>query len=792
MKFSEQWLREWVNPPITSEQLVEKMTLAGLEVESIEPVAANFTQVVVGEVKQVTAHPDADRLRVCQVDIGEAQLLSIVCGAENVRETLKVAVAKIDAVLPGDFKIKKSKLRGVESFGMLCSENELGLAQETAPGIMELPLDAPIGVDLHDYLQLSDTIIDINVTANRGDCLSIQGLAREVAAICKQSFTIPFKELQLAANKTLTLPVTNHASSGCSHYLGRVISGINPQATTPLWMIEKLRRSGIRSVSLIVDITNFVMLELGQPLHSFDLHPVSTGIEIRYAQHNELITLLDEQVLKLTSDDLVITSNKQPVALAGIMGGRDSSITSQTHSVFLESALFTPAVVAQTSRKFALFTDSSHRFERGVDFYLQRQAIARASQLIIELLGGELGEIIEIGEVPKQQPAILLRAARITSILGIHLRDHEVEELLSNLGMQAKATTGGWLVSSPSYRHDIASEIDLIEELARLYGYDQIPSQKLNAELRFLPTLESQLNIKHLKNTLVARDYQEAITYSFVNPQYEKLLGLAEQPLEIINPIASDLAVMRSNHWPGLIRAYQYNYHRQQARVRLFEVGLCFSNLPNELKQNLRLGGLCAGLVFKEQWGESKRQVDFFDVKADVENLLGHIAGKRKLQFKPCEQPALHPGKAASLFLEDKYIGSFGAIHPNIAQKLDINQSLYLFDIDLDSIMELPLQTYEAISKFPAIRRDVALVVTTDVPAEKIKEKILDSGGGLLKNVQIFDVYQGKGIDPDKKSIALSLFFQHNSRTLVDAEINAFMQTIVSALHKEFDAILRD
>jgi phenylalanyl-tRNA synthetase beta chain len=791
MKFSEQWLREWVNPPASRSELVEELTLAGFEVDSVMPIAADFCNVVVGEVIEVVQHPDADRLRVCQVDVAEQAPLTIVCGAKNVREGLKVAVAKVNAVLPGDFKIKKNKLRGVDSFGMICSENELGLA-EASSGIMELPSDAPIGVNIRDYLKLDDAIIDVDFTPNRGDCLSIQGLAREVAAFYNLEVTRPYQEYREGPLSPSNLSVVNQAPDACPHYIGRVITDIRIDTETPIWMKEKLRRSDIRSISPIVDITNYVLLELGQPLHSFDLSKVAKGIEIRFAEENEKIHLLDDQELTLSSEDLVISSNDKPVALAGIKGGSDSGINEKTTDIFLESALFHPSTISKTCRKFKLFTDSSHRFEKGVDYHLQRQAIERASALILEIVGGNLGEIQELGKPFKKMPSIFLRENRIGRILGIQLPKQDIKDLLQRLSMETQDKEGGWEVIPPSYRQDIVIEIDVIEEIARLHGYDNIPGKRLSAELRFVPKYESYLDINHLKQLLMVRGYQEAITYSFVDPKYEKLLGLQKQPLEIINPIASDLAVMRTNLWSGLLKTYQYNYHRQQSRVRLFEVGLCFYKEENKVIQSMRISGLSAGLLYKEQWGEPKRAVDFFDVKADVENILLRIGKSKDVRFEPYAQTALHPGKAASIYLGDQLIGSVGAIHPNISQTLDINQSLYLFDLNLEPMRNIPLSTYKTISKFPAIRRDIALMVATDVPAERIKEKILDSGADLLKNVQIFDVYQGKGIDPNKKSIALSLFFQHDLRTLIDSEINSFMQNIINILYKEFDAILRD
>jgi phenylalanyl-tRNA synthetase beta chain len=790
MKFSEEWLRKWVNPEVATEKLAEQLTLAGLEVDSLEPVAGEFMGVVVGKVLEAKQHPDADRLRVCQVDVGDQTPLNIVCGASNVSVGQKVPVAKINAILPGNFKIKKSKLRGVESEGMICSEKELGIA-ESSDGIMVLSADAPLGVDVREYLSLNDTIFDIQLTPNRGDCLSIQGIAREVAAINDLRLTKPSLT---AVSHTISeqLPIKITAPDGCPHYVGRVIRNIDSNAKTPLWLQERLRRSGIRPLSAIIDVTNYVLLELGQPLHAFDLSYVANGIEVRFAKPGEVIDLLDEQRLELNDKDLVITDGNRPLALAGIMGGKESGITSETKHLFLESALFNSSIITKTARHYGLFTDSSQRFERGVDPLLQKVAIERATALIHEIVGGEIGEVLECGQESSSKEAIILRKDRITKLLGITLADDVVTNIFNCLEMKVNPHGQGWQVTPPSYRLDINQEIDLIEEIARIYGYDRIPGEKIAEELTFLPVSETVLDLQKVKTRLVDSGYQEAITYSFVSPALEKKLMLQQHPLVLVNPISSDLSTMRTNHWPGLIQAFLHNYARQQQRVRLFEIGLCFINDPEKIKQELRLGGLCTGPLYPEQWSESARSVDFFDVKNDVMNILSLTGQTDSYGFESFEHPALHPGQAAAIVKQHRVIGMLGALHPSISQELDINQSLYLFDLSLDSIMDMSLPMYETLSKFPAIKRDMALVVAADVQAQRLKEKILSMGGDLLKNVQIFDIYQGKGIETGKKSIALSLTFQHLSRTLVDTEINESMQNIISALYKDFNATLRD
>lgn len=790
MKFSEQWLREWVDPPCNTSTLAEQLTLAGLEVDSVVPVAGDFQGVVVGHVLTISQHPDADRLRVCQVEVGANEPLQIVCGAANVAAGQKVPVALIDAVLPGNFKIKKSKLRGVESQGMICSETELGLA-ESSEGIYVLPSDAPVGHDIRSYLLLNDHTFDIELTPNRGDCLSVMGIAREVAAING----LPLKRPVIEASRSSVaeqVPIKLAAGDACTHYVGQVIRNIDTDAVSPLWLVTKLQRSGIRSISPVVDVTNYVLLELGQPLHAFDLNYIRSGIEVRFAREGERIDLLDDQQIVLNTQALVITDGSDPIALAGIKGGSHSAISPKTKDIFLESALFKANVVAHTARHYGIYTDSSHRFERGVDYHLQKLAIDRATALITTIAGGEVGELQEHGIAPPVRQSITLRRARITRMLGISLTDDTVVDILNRLEMKTTETVDGWQVIPPTYRYDINLEIDLIEELARIYGYDKIPAKKMIEELDFIAVREQSLDLHRVKANLVDRGYQEAITYSFVNPMHEKKLQLQDEPLVLVNPISSDLSTMRSNHWPGLLQVFLNNYNRQQERVRLFEMGLCFLRQSDDIAQQLRLGGLVSGSLYPEQWGVRQQDADFFDVKSDVESILALTGNGPRFHFEPLTHPALHPGQSSGIYQNGELIGLIGALHPTMAHDFDIDQPVYLFDLHLDPIMEGLLPVYETLSKFPAIKRDLALVVAHDVPAERLKEKILVSGGELLKNVQIFDIYQGKGIEPGKKSVALSLVFQHLSRTLVDAEINESMQTIINVMQNDFNATLRD
>lgn len=789
MKFSEQWLREWVNPPITAQELTEQLTLVGLEVDSLTPVAGDFSNVVVGHILQINPHPDADRLRICKVDIGET-VIDVVCGGQNAHEGLKVPLAKVNAVLPNNFKIRKSKIRGVESLGMICSESELGLA-DSSSGIMELPSDAPIGSDIRDFLQLNDCIIDVELTPNRGDCLSLLGIAREVATINRLPINTP-NIIPIKASVAEQLPLNVTATEACVYYVGRVIRQIDPAAKTPLWIQEKLKRSGIRPLHLVVDITNYVLLELGQPLHAFDLDHVQAGIEVRFANKNEKIVLLDEQTLQLTTDDLLIASKGQPVALAGIKGGNDSSITEHTSDVFLESALFNSTVISKTARRYGIITDSSYRYERGIDYALQDKALERATALIVEFAGGEPGELCRAGKTPEFNSAVFLRRDRIKEIIGIELKDDFVEDTLKRLGMTVASTDNGWKVVPPSYRYDIHLEIDLIEELLRIYGLRNVPGNTLCASLKFLPCSDQKLHLSTIRNTLVQTGYQEVMTYSFVDPYYEDILKLQKNPICLLNPLSEDLKTMRSNLWPGLLKAFQYNSDRQQKRVRVFEVGLCFQNETNGVTQKRRLGGLSSGSFYNEQWGESKREVDYFDLKGDLERIFSLAKKTHEIVYESCNIPALHPGKSAEIFLNQRSIGYVGQLHPSVSQELDIKQSVYLFDLEIDALLDISLPAYKAISKFPAIKRDLAIVVSSEISAQLIQKKITDSDRELLKNVQIFDIYQGKNIDRDKKSIAFTLTFQHATRTLVDSEINDLMLKIIQILHQEFSATLRD
>jgi phenylalanyl-tRNA synthetase beta chain len=789
MKFSEQWLREWVNPPITLQELISQLTMMGNEVEAHGPVAGEFNNVIVAEVIAAEPHPNAERLQLCQVYTG-SETVQVVCGGKNVRAGLKVPFAKLGARLPNNIVIKKAKIRGAESQGMICSSSELGL-QESAPhSIMELPLDAPIGCDFREYLQLNDHFIELSLTPNRGDCLSIQGVARELSAINSMLLNNG-KEKTIPATITEVLPIKLQANAACPHYVGRVIKNINAQAETPLWMKERLRRSDIRSISLIVDITNYVMLELGQPLHAFDLEKLTGGIVVRFAKGGEKIALLDETEKTLTSDTLIIADEKNSLAIAGIMGGVDSSVTESTRHIFLESAFFSPEVIAGKGMKYNTRTDSAHRFERGVDPKLQVKAIERATELLLTLGGGEAGPIQEqtLSEALPQIKPIYLRFHKIANYLGIELDKETIADLLVRLHFTVETYQEGWQVSVPSFRFDVKEEVDLIEEIARLYGYDKIPVRAPFTWVSSHLPKENVITTDTIINRLQHLGYHQAITYSFVDPKLQQTLYPEINFLTLANPIASDMAAMRLGLLPGLITAVTYNQNRQHTRLRLFEIGQRFVPENNHLKQDHIIAGIVTGPVNPEQWGMPQREVDFFDVKGDVENLLA-LNGQGQIEFVKMEHPSLHPGQCAGIKVNGQTIGYVGVLAPAICQTLNINHPV-VFEIELNRLKEKSPPSYKAISKFPFVRRDLALVIDETVTAAELEATIRQIGDSLLQEILIFDVYMGKNIQIGKKSIAIGLILQDSTRTLIDEEVNHLIDKIVLKLKETYQANLR-
>ncbi|MQA53431.1 phenylalanine--tRNA ligase subunit beta [Pseudomonas piscis] len=791
MKFSEQWLRGWVSPQVSRDELVARLSMAGLEVDSVTPAAGDFSGVVVGEVLSTEQHPDADKLRVCQVSNG-AETFQVVCGAPNVRPGLKVPFAMIGAQLPGDFKIKKAKLRGVESNGMLCSQAELQIG-EGNDGLMELPADAPVGEDIRAYLSLDDASIEVDLTPNRGDCLSLAGIAREVGALYAAKVQRPEVKAVPAVHDEVR-PVDVLAPAACPRYLGRVIRNVDLSKPTPLWMVERLRRAEVRSIDAAVDITNYVMLELGQPLHAFDLAEINGGIRVRMAEEGEKLVLLDGQEVALRSDTLVIADHTRALAIAGVMGGEHSGVTTKTRDVFLESAFFDQIAVAGKARSYGLHTDASHRYERGVDWQLAREAMERATGLLLEITGGEAGPIIEtVSEqhLPLVAP-VTLRAERISQMLGMELEDSEVERLLTALGLTVAADGAGqWRVDVPSHRFDISLEVDLIEELARLYGYNRLPVRYPQARLAPQAKAEAQGDLPALRRLLVARGYQEAITYSFIDPKLFELFSPGVEPLLLANPISADMAAMRSSLWPGLVKALQHNLNRQQDRVRMFESGLRFVGQLEGLKQQQMLAGIVCGTRLPEGWAQGRDGVDFFDVKADVEAVLGFAGALDAFTFVPGKHPALHPGQTARIERAGREVGYLGAIHPELAKQLGLDRAVFVFELVLGEVAQGRLPKFHELSRFPEVRRDLALLADRDVAASAVLEVIRENAGEWLTDLRLFDVYQGKGIDPHRKSLAVGLTWQHPSRTLNDDEVNSATQNILTSLEQRLNATLR-
>lgn len=791
MKISENWLRTWVNPAIDSETLSDQLTMLGLEVDDLSPAAKPFTGVVVGEVLTVEQHPDADRLRVTTVNIGSGEPLQIVCGAPNVRVGMKAPVATIGAVLPGDFKIKKGKLRGIESQGMLCGASEIDL-EDKIDGLLELPSDAPVGVNVREYLDLDDHVIDISITPNRGDCFSIRGIAREIAVINQMAATA--SEIKEVAATIADEKKVIVSTEGCPRYLGRVIKNVNTKAPTPEWMERALARSGIRQHSILVDITNYVLMELGQPLHAFDGGKVQGAVHVRQATAAEKLVLLNEQEVELNEKVMVIADDEKALAIAGIMGGLSSSVTDETTEIFLESAFFAPLHIAGRARSFGLHTDASQRYERGVDFELPMMAMHRASQLITELAGGEFGPITvaEQAEVLPKREAIELKQAQVDQLLGYRVEGEFIADALTRLGCVVTVEAEGqWSVVPPSHRYDMAIYQDLIEEVARIHGYDniQISLPVIDAQLA---KYQDQFEVAQLRQTLVTLGYQEAISFCFADLKLEKQLNPAVNPLALANPISSDLAVMRSTLLSSLIPCVQYNINRQQSRVRFFELGLRFdyqdaSNI-HDLKQIPTLAMIAVGAKQAESWHGKPQAMDFFDFKGEVEEVLA--AGRVQVEYVRSERAWLHPGQSAEIMVAGQSIGYLGRLHPTLEAELDLGTT-WVAELDQKAVLQTYVSNFTELSRFPSVRRDIALLISDKINIGEIQQLITKTGGELLNSNWLFDVYTGQGVEAGKRSLAFALLWQHPSRTLEDAEIKSGMDTIIEVLQNTYQATLR-
>lgn len=791
MKFSEAWLRECVSLETDTQELIARMTMAGLEVDGVE-AAADFSGVVVAEIKSAERHPQADTLKVCQVSAENDALIQVVCGAPNARPGLKVALAKVGAKLPGGINIGEAELRGVASFGMLCSGAELGLSDDES-GLLELPEDTVLGQNLRQYLNLDDTIIELDLTPNRGDCLSMLGLAREVAVLYESSYSIA-AEVRMEPSIEATFPVRVSDSTACPRYAGRVIKGIDITRPSPGWLKEKLRRGGIRSIDAVVDVTNYVMLELGQPLHAFDLNRLDGGIDVRRAKQNDKLVLIGGADICLDAETLVIADQSGPLALAGIMGGARSGVSTKTVDIFLESAHFNPLSIAGKARQYALHTDSSHRFERGVDPELPLRAIERASELLLAITGGQAGPVVvteDLSALPEIHH-ILLRKARLSQQLRLELDDEYITGILRRLGVEvAQVTEEGWLCVSPSWRFDLAIEADLIEEIARIYGYDKLPVATPNMPLQAKLQKEAVTPLIKMKQLMVDRDYFEVITYSFVDEQLQKIVDPAGTAVRVSNPISADMNVMRTSLITGMLLALKYNANRQQSRLRLFETGQRFIAGDTLAYQEV-IAGVITGARHGEGWTNGDETVDFYDLKGDIEALLSFSGADQRVSIKSGEHPALQPGQSI-LFLDKnlKTIGYAGKLHPNIEKYLDLNQDIFVFELDLDGISGGELPKYSEITRYPSSTRDISILVGQEISFAELEEIVKKSNAVYLTNLKVFDVYEGKHIENNRKSIGLSLTFQDNSRTLADEEVNMAVDTVVTALQTGCHAQLR-
>ncbi|CAI3141603.1 phenylalanine--tRNA ligase, beta subunit [Acinetobacter baumannii 1598530] len=791
MKISENWLRTWVNPAIDSDTLSDQLTMLGLEVDELAPVAKPFTGVVVGEVLTVEQHPDADRLRVTTVNIGSGEPLQIVCGAPNVRAGMKAPVATIGAVLPGDFKIKKGKLRGVESQGMLCGASEIDL-EDKIDGLLELPADVPVGVNIREYLKLDDNVIDISITPNRGDCFSIRGIAREVAVINQLQMNEPeIKSVDATITDEKKVVIN---TDGAPRYLGRVIKNVNVKASTPEWMEQALARSGIRTHSILVDVTNYVLMELGQPMHAFDLAKIEGTVHVRQAQPQEKLQLLNDQEVELQDDVMVIADDQKALAIAGIMGGLASSVTDDTTDIFLESAFFAPLAIAGRARRFGLHTDSSQRYERGVDFELPLIAMNRASQLIQELAGGEFGPITvaEKSDLLPKREAIELKQAQVDQLLGYKVAAEFITDALTRLGCEVTIQADGeWSVVPPSHRYDMAIYQDLIEEVARIDGYDNIQISLPSMDVQ-LAKYQDRFEIAQLRQTVVTLGYQEAISFSFADAKLEKQLNPQVSPLMLANPISSDLAAMRSTLLSSLIPCVQYNLNRQQSRVRFFELGLRFdyqnANSIQDLKQIPTLALVAVGSREPESWHAKPQPMDFFDFKGEVEEILA--AGRVKVEYVRSEHPWLHPGQSAEILVDGQSIGYLGRLHPSLENELDLSTT-WVAELDQAAVLQSYVSNFTELSRFPSVRRDIALLISDNINVRDIQQLIEKTGGELLDSTWLFDVYTGQGVEEGKRSLAFALLWQHPSRTLEDAEIKSGMDNIIQVLENTYQATLR-
>jgi phenylalanyl-tRNA synthetase beta chain len=792
MKIVESWLREWVDPDLDSKALEHQLTMLGLEVDGVDVEGLGLEGVVVAEVLEVAKHPDADRLSVCKVRAGDTDTIDVVCGAPNVTAGMKSPLAVPGVTLPNGIKLRKSKIRGVVSNGMLCSAVELGLGEES-DGILALADDAPAGMPLVEYLGFPDTVFDLDLTPNRGDCFSVLGVARDIAALTGSPLKSPDVAPVAATNKD-TVPVEIPLPEGCPSFAGRLIRNIDPAAKSPAWMLERLRRAGLRGISPVVDITNYVMLELGQPLHAYDAARVQGAIRPRLAKPGEKLTLLDEKEVAVNDDTLVIADDSGAIGLAGIMGGLSTAVSDATTDVFFEAAFWPQDFMAGRARSYGMHTDASLRFERGVDFEGQRRAVERATQLLLEIAGGDSGPLehhVSESHLPRRE-RITLRRSRVSLLLGLDIADDVIAGVLTRLGLAVSENEQGWEVVAPSYRFDITSEVDLIEEIVRIHGYESVPETTEIAASPLRTVTESLVDLDRVSATLVARDYEEAITYSFIDERSNAPFASADSDLVLSNPISSEMSVMRSSLLPGLVSSAASNIARQQDRVRLFEIGKSFHGTLEAPVEVVRIAAVASGTAMPEQWGVSSQALDFFDIKADLVALLKLAGDASDVTFRPLEHPALQPGQAAAVLRGDSRIGIVGKLHPRVAKSHELKRDAYVFEVDALQALASVAPVAKPVSRFPVIRRDIAVLVREEVSGEQLVQAVEAAAPELMRDVRIFDIYKGPGIEAGLKSVAISLILQETSRTLTDDDADAAQAAAVQKLRQTFGAELRD
>jgi phenylalanyl-tRNA synthetase beta chain len=792
MKVSESWLREWINSPLSCVQLAEQLTLAGLEVDHVLPVASPFSGVIVAYVVATSPHPQADRLTLCEVDVGQSENLRIVCGAANVRPGLKVALAMIGAQLSPDFRIKESKLRGELSQGMLCSASELGF-QESSNGIIELPEDAPVGMNIREYLQLDDQVFDIDLTPNRADCFSIQGVAREVGALNRTRLVAP-EITPIVATTDVKKNATVQAPTDCPLYALRVIKGVDSTAITPIWMKERLRRSGLTVIHPIVDVVNYVMLELGQPMHAFDLSVIQGDIHVRHAKNGESLVLLNEQTVALDEHVLVIADEHQVLAMAGIMGGDSSAVQVQTVDILLESAFFHPLTIAGVGRRYGLSTESSQRFERGVDPLLATQALERVTTLLLSIVGGDAGPITKIhhDDLCPMIKSIAFNPQRVAHMTGVVISEDEMLSILDSLGFSVEQTARIWHVEIPTHRFDVTLDVDLIEEILRLYGYDKIEPSAVQVDMRGGRVNRIQHAMTQCASFLSMRGYHETISYSFVDPIVQREFYPEVDVMSLLNPISAELSQMRVGLWPGLMASLMHNMNRQQTSIRCFETGVIFERIDQQIKERTVIGGILSGEKGVLNWSELSQTYDFYDMKGDIQALLANLKCTSKARFIQDEHSALHPGQTARIFYNDEPIGWVGALHPKLADAFDISSDVFLFELMLAPLSEEIIARYQRISKYPQIRRDLSLLMDKSIPVAEI-ERVVRSvvPSAQLKAFDVFDHYIGSTLPENKKSVAVALTLQDDERTLVDDEINIIISAILKELELQLTIVLR-